>query len=146
MTKIACYTSHPDLSRCNTLRQSLQDRRKANTGAAFGEVIAATDSLQPACSVERGNLPRFPSTQVRTNDGELSRWHVVCRLLASPTRESRRLAALLERMPTERRRHEIEDDCMRRPGAGRRGTGIPPGSILPGPERTPGALPTCATR
>lgn len=89
MTKIACYTSHPDLSRCNTLRQPLQIRRRANAGAALDEVIAATDSLQPACSVERGNLPRFPSTQVRTTDVEMTRWHVICRLLADARDEAR---------------------------------------------------------
>ncbi|HEY0876912.1 MAG TPA: hypothetical protein VGE10_00520 [Zeimonas sp.] len=59
-----------------------------------------------------------------------ARWSIVVALLFNPERESNRLAALLERMPTERRRHEIEDDCMRRPGAGRRS--------LAGATRSPG--------
>jgi len=42
------------------------------------------------------------------------RWHLVCRLLANPERESTRLAALLERLPAEVRRHELADDVKRR--------------------------------
>lgn len=43
------------------------------------------------------------------------RWHLICRLLAAPSRESRRLAGLLTRWPTaEVRRHLLRDDCARR--------------------------------
>ncbi len=42
------------------------------------------------------------------------RWHLICRLLAAPSRESRRLARLLERLPAERHRHLIADDVRRR--------------------------------
>jgi len=48
------------------------------------------------------------------------RWHVVVALLHSPERESRRLARLLDALPTERRVHLCRDDCLRRRGAGRR--------------------------
>jgi hypothetical protein len=48
------------------------------------------------------------------------RWRIVVALLHSPTATSRRLAALLERLPAERRQHECADDVARRPGAGRR--------------------------
>ncbi len=66
----------------------------------------------------------------------VTRWSTVIALLLSPDRTSRRLAALLEQLPTERRRHEIVDDCQRRPGAGRRS--------LEGTTRTPGAQPPFA--
>lgn len=84
-------------------------------------------------------LPRYPLTNGRIVTGvtgvtDPARWPIVVALLHSPVRESRRLAALLEQLPTERRRHEIPDDCMRRPGAGRRS--------LEGTDRTPGALPS----
>jgi len=42
------------------------------------------------------------------------RWQLICRLLANPERESTRLAALLERLPAERRRHVLRDDVQRR--------------------------------
>lgn len=60
------------------------------------------------------------------------RWRIVVALLRSPERESRRLAALLDRLPTDRRRHEIEDDVQRRPGR----------RSLEGATRTPGG-PSC---
>lgn len=47
------------------------------------------------------------------------RWLLIVALLRSPERTSRHLARLLERLPTERRRHVIADDCARRPGARR---------------------------
>lgn len=53
----------------------------------------------------------FQVFQVR---GAATRWHVVCRLLAHPSRESRRLAALLTGWPAEVRRHLLVDDCARR--------------------------------
>lgn len=49
-----------------------------------------------------------------------ARWQIVVALLVNPERESRRLAALLDRLPTDRRVHECLDDCLRRRGAGRR--------------------------
>lgn len=44
------------------------------------------------------------------------RWRIVVALLRSPEREGYRLAALLEKLPGERRRHLAADDCRRRPG------------------------------
>lgn len=44
----------------------------------------------------------------------VTRWSIVVALLHSPERESRRLARLLDALPTERRRHECPDDCRRR--------------------------------
>jgi len=43
----------------------------------------------------------------------VTRWHLLCRLLRSPERESRRLARLLERWPATRRRHSILDDARK---------------------------------
>lgn len=56
------------------------------------------------------------STQWRITDctDHTDRWHLICRLLAAPKRESNRLAALLERLPAERRRVECLDDVARR--------------------------------
>lgn len=43
-----------------------------------------------------------------------ARWQIVVALLHSPDTEGRRLAALLERLPAERRRHALADDVRRR--------------------------------
>lgn len=55
-------------------------------------------------------------TQWRFTDftDSTDRWHLVCRLLADPIGESMCLVALLERLPGERHRHRIVDDCARR--------------------------------
>lgn len=66
----------------------------------------------------------------------VTRWSIVVALMHSPDAEGRRLTALLERLPTERRRHECLDDCARRPGAGRRPPGVAP---LEPPTRKPRA-------
>jgi hypothetical protein len=42
------------------------------------------------------------------------RWHLICRLLAAPSRESRRLGKLLTGWPATVRRHLLVDDCARR--------------------------------
>ncbi len=42
------------------------------------------------------------------------RWPLLCRLLAAPAAESRRLGKLLTRWPAEVRRHLQADDCRRR--------------------------------
>ena len=42
------------------------------------------------------------------------RWPLIVALLLSPTRESRRLAALLTGWPHVARKHELADDCRRR--------------------------------
>lgn len=55
-------------------------------------------------------MPEMHSADTQRAD----RWHVVCRLLASPTRESRRLAALLTGWPHQTHRHLLVDDCRRR--------------------------------
>lgn len=44
----------------------------------------------------------------------MTRWHVVAALLANPSRETRRLARLLERWPATVRRVECVDDVARR--------------------------------
>lgn len=46
----------------------------------------------------------------------MTRWHVVCALLRTPERESRRLARLLERLPAARRVHQIEGERKRANG------------------------------
>lgn len=43
----------------------------------------------------------------------MNRWLIVCALLRSPDRVSRRLVRLLDRWPAETRRHECRDE--RRP-------------------------------
>lgn len=64
MTEIECYTSPPDLFECYSLLRLRQKRRKTAPILALRRKFAATDLLQTACSVARGNLSRFPATQV----------------------------------------------------------------------------------
>lgn len=52
--------------------------------------------------------------QVFQVPGAANRWHVVCRLLAAPAAESRRLGKLLTGWPATVRRHLLVDDCARR--------------------------------
>lgn len=65
---------------------------------------------------EDSGVGKGGSTQWRITDctDDTDRWHLICRLLADPEPESRRLAALLERWPAERRRHVLSDDAPRR--------------------------------
>ena len=58
----------------------------------------------------KAEMPEMHSAGTRSAD----RWHLVCRLLADPIGESMGLVALLERLPGERHRHRIVDDCARR--------------------------------
>lgn len=59
-------------------------------------------------------MPEMHSAGTRSAD----RWHLVCRLLAEPAVESRRLAALLKRWPSSVKVHRLLDDCRRRRSGG----------------------------
>lgn len=81
--------------------------------------------------------PSLTSTP-RTRKAEMpeirgDRWSVIVALMCSPARTSRRLAASLDALPTERRVVLCRDDVQRRPGAGRRASAdLPPGASASG--------------
>jgi hypothetical protein len=51
---------------------------------------------------------------VRTPEAIVNRWRLICRLLAAPAAESRRLGKLLTGWPHQTHRHLQADDCRRR--------------------------------
>jgi hypothetical protein len=52
-----------------------------------------------------------PQSRIPAN---ADRWQLICRLLADPVNESRRLATLLKRWPSSVHMHQMLDDCRRR--------------------------------
>lgn len=80
------------------------------TPAMSGRDMSRQCPVPSRCPAESlPGLPTSPTTATGAN-----RWHVVCRLLAHPSRESRKLSRLLEGWPAEVRRHLQADDCRRR--------------------------------
>ena len=85
---------------------------------AIADTICAVSDTQGA----RARSPYNPHAQARSlsalrlcaSEASATRWHVVCRLLASPAAESRRLGKLLTGWPATVRRHLQADDCRRR--------------------------------
>lgn len=93
-------------------------RAVSDAGCAIADTICAVSDTQGA----RALSPYNPHAQARSlsalrlcaSEASATRWHVVCRLLAAPSRESRRLAALLTGWPHVARKHELVDDVKRR--------------------------------
>lgn len=88
-------------------------------GEVSEKPLRTTSLARALCEGERWDTSGGGDVQWRITDftdvtDGLTRWHVVCRLLAAPSRESRRLAALLTGWPATVRKHELADDCRRR--------------------------------
>jgi len=91
-----------------------EERKARERMAAGGTANITGKSMQDCTNLEAGR------TVDKLAEKSGARWQIVVALLVNPERESNRLAALLDRLPTDRRVHECLDDCLRRRGAGRR--------------------------
>lgn len=101
--------------------------RPQTRASASDTPFCVGDALVPAPCSEREHLYKLPPLRAITCAPDAlepqakqrvaptsARWQIVVALLLAPGRETHRLAALLERLPTERRRHECPDDVRRR--------------------------------
>lgn len=80
---------------------------------AFSRAHFASDNDSKECPEQANGRNAGPPTSPTTATTP-TRWPLLCRLLAAPAAESRRLGKLLESWPAERRRFECLDDVKRR--------------------------------